>query len=260
MNVFHRALEIAKIEGTGTLLRKAWRHALLKLDQETGILSLLLAPYTSKEFKSITSWTSALDFVFSDNIVALLIRPMQIREEIAQLLRIVDELKPRVVLEIGTARGGTLFLWTRAAAEDALLVSIDLPGGLFGGGYARPKAVLYKHFALGKQRIELLRADSHNPNILEKVKQLVGSKGVDFLFIDGDHRYEGVKRDYEMYSPLVRSGGVIAFHDIVPGPEENVGGVPRFWSELKKSLPQGRYLEIVRDWSQGGYGIGVVFK
>ena len=56
---------------------------------------------------------------------------------------------------------------------------------------------------------------------------------IDFLFIDGDHTYEGVKSDFEMYSPLVRSGGLIALHDIVPGPEGCVGGVPKYWSELK---------------------------
>jgi predicted O-methyltransferase YrrM len=39
---------------------------------------------------------------------------------------------------------------------------------------------------------------------------------VDFLFIDADHSYEGVKKDFEMYSPLVRKGGIIAFHDIIP--------------------------------------------
>jgi len=45
---------------------------------------------------------------------------------------------------------------------------------------------------------------------------------LDFLFIDGDHTYEGVKRDFEMYSPLVRNGGIIAFHDIVKHPPETV--------------------------------------
>ena len=79
---------------------------------------------------------------------------------------------------------------------------------------------------------------------------------LDFLFIDGDHRYEGVRRDFEMYGPLVRRGGIIAFHAIVPGPPENVGGVPRFWREIKNRY---KYLEIVKDWNQGGYGIGVIY-
>ena len=60
----------------------------------------------------------------------------------------------------------------------------------------------------------------------------------------------------EMYGLLVRKGGIIAFHDIVPGPSENVGGVPRFWSEIKDGY---RHLEIVKDWSQGGYGIGIIY-
>lgn len=37
-----------------------------------------------------------------------------------------------------------------------------------------------------------------------------------------------------MYSPLVRKGGTIAFHDIVPGPPGAIGGVPTFWR--KKSV------------------------
>jgi hypothetical protein len=54
----------------------------------------------------------------------------------------------------------------------------------------------------------------------------------------------------------VREGGIIAFHDIVPGPPENVGGVPEFWNQIKAKY---EHLEIVRDWSQGGFGIGVLF-
>lgn len=58
-----------------------------------------------------------------------------------------------------------------------------------------------------------------------------------------------------MYSPLVKKG-IIAFHDIVPGPLEYVGGVPKFWQEIKM---QFSYKEIVKDWRQGGYGIGVLY-
>lgn len=37
---------------------------------------------------------------------------------------------------------------------------------------------------------------------------------LDFVFIDGDHSYEGVKADIEAWRPKVRSGGMIAGHDI----------------------------------------------
>jgi len=59
-----------------------------------------------------------------------------------------------------------------------------------------------------------------------------------------------------MYSPLVRNGGIVAFHDIVPGPPEKVGGVPKFWCQIKKYF---RHLEIAKDWNQGGFGIGVLY-
>lgn len=39
---------------------------------------------------------------------------------------------------------------------------------------------------------------------------------IDLLFIDGDHRYESVLRDFRLWSPLVKPGGVIAFHDYRP--------------------------------------------
>jgi predicted O-methyltransferase YrrM len=42
-----------------------------------------------------------------------------------------------------------------------------------------------------------------------------------------DHA-KGVKMDFEKYSPLVKKGGIIAFHDIIPGSYEYVGGVLSF--------------------------------
>jgi len=46
------------------------------------------------------------------------------------------------------------------------------------------------------------------------VRGILGSRKLDFLFIDGDHSYEGVRRDFEMYSPLVREGGIICMQCI----------------------------------------------
>ena len=40
---------------------------------------------------------------------------------------------------------------------------------------------------------------------------------IDLLFIDGNHDYEAVLQDYEQWSPLVKPGGTIAFHDVVLG-------------------------------------------
>jgi predicted O-methyltransferase YrrM len=183
--------------------------------------------------------------------------PFQIREEFIELLDRVHALAPQKVLEIGTALGGTLFLFTRAAPPEATIVTVDMPGGPFGGGYPRGHSPLLRSFARDSQKIHLVRGDSHSPSTLQKVTRLLGGPA-DFLFIDGDHTYDGVRADFEMYSPLVREGGLIALHDIVEGSRENVGDVPRFWKELHAGVV--RQEEIVSDYGQNGWGIGLIRK
>ncbi len=36
---------------------------------------------------------------------------------------------------------------------------------------------------------------------------------LDFCYIDGDHSYNGVKRDINAFWPKLKSGGIMAFHD-----------------------------------------------
>jgi predicted O-methyltransferase YrrM len=137
-----------------------------------------------------------------------------------------------------------------------VIVSVDLPSGRFGGGYPEWKIPFYKSFATHKKQISLIREDSHSLSTLRAVRTILEERKLDFLFIDGDHTYNGAKIDFEMYSKLVRKGGIIAFHDIVSGPQESVGGVPRFWNEIKRDF---KHVELVKDWKQGGFGIGIVY-
>jgi predicted O-methyltransferase YrrM len=205
--------------------------------------------------REVRNLDDALDLAFGFEFEGVTIAPGQERAEIEQLLRQLERKPPRTVLEIGTAQGGTLFLFAQVAAPDALLVSVDLPGGPFGGGYMEPRERLYRSFAQEGQRIELLRADSHAPETRARIGAILGRRPVDFLFIDGDHTRDGVESDFTMYSKLVADGGAIAFHDIVPGSRWFVGGVPEFWEELRSSHDVS---EFVEDWDQGAYGIGLI--
>ncbi len=40
------------------------------------------------------------------------------------------------------------------------------------------------------------------------------ARRVDFLFVDGDHTYEGVKADVDAWLPLASDGATVVFHDI----------------------------------------------
>lgn len=227
MNRIGRAWRLAR---THFGLEKFKREADARLDHPAELVSLLFA-YSGEIFK-----------------------PFQIKEELAELVKEVRKLNPAKVLEIGTAKGGTLFLWTRLAQPSATLVSIDLPGGKFGGGYTSRQGAIYRRFPGKRQNLHLLREDSHAPATLEKTIRLFEGKQVDLLFIDGDHTFEGVKKDWEMYSPMVRSGGMIVFHDVAGNYEDTQ--VKRLWDSIK---PGFEHYEHVHD-RDGYYGIGVLYK
>jgi len=220
----------------------------------------LLIPFIISKFRNsvseIRNIKDAVEFAFSFRALGVKIKPMQVEYEITKFLEIVAELRPKAVLEIGTANGGTLFLFTRVADPEAKIISIDLPGGPFGGGYPKWKIPLYKSFEQKGQKIYLLRKNSHNPKTLDEVKGILGDEKLDLLFIDADHTYEGVRKDFEMYAPLVRKGGIVAFHDICEHPSETGCEVNKFWNEIKQRY---KYVEIVEDWRQNWAGIGVIY-
>jgi len=192
-----------------------------------------------------------VDLVLSSNVI----RPVQVREELLEYAQAISDLKPKLALEIGTLHGGTLCLLSRLADPGATIVSVDLPLGHFGGGYKWFYMPIFKSFARLGQRIHLLRADSHAPATVSAVRKILGDRRLDLLFIDGDHTYDGVRKDFELYHPLVRPGGLVAFHDVAEHTDRTCE-VPRFWDEVKQRY---RHTEVIRDRNQGWAGIGLLY-
>jgi len=199
-----------------------------------------------------------------DNLLARVVGTGQLQSnqkaaEIGALLRLLNEMQPQRLCEIGAYHGGTLALFARIANPSAKLLSIDLQ-------YPWYLRRAYAALAGSGQRVKCLRADSHSPETQRKVAKWLRGSMLDFLFIDGDHSLEGVKLDYEIYGQLVRPGGIIALHDIVPDyrtrfglkTPADVGQVPTFWTALRREHPEA--MELVEDPAQDGYGIGVLRK
>lgn len=183
------------------------------------------------------------------------IRPLQNPWEIGELMKRVREKQPRVIVEIGTAKGGTLFLFCQHAADDATIISLDLPFGRNGGGYPKWKEKLYAKFAKPGQTLHLMRANSHLDETRTRIEALLKGRKIDVLMIDADHSYEGVKRDYDLYSPLLAADGFIAMHDVILNRFDPEIEVHRFWDELKATE---KTEELVHDYGQGNLGIGIV--
>ena len=181
-------------------------------------------------------------------------QPAQVCCELNSLGEIVAELQPQRALEIGTANGGTLLFLTRLASPTATLASIDLEAR--EGGCSAERQWFYEHFARRKQHLHLLRGSSHSFWMRRRLGEVFDGRPLDYVFIDGDHRYEGVKKDFETYGSMVRKGGVVAFHGIAEHPPESGCQVAQFWDEVKA---QYRHSEFIEDRKQGWGGIGVLF-
>lgn len=181
---------------------------------------------------------------------------LQRRGELRELVRMVHERQPKTVVEIGTCHGGTLRAWCECAADDALIVSIDLPDGPFGGGYHPSKQREMKAWGRQGQHLEFIRGNSHDGTVLARlVVHVLEGTPIDFLFIDGDHTYEGATDDFWTYGALVKPGGLIALHDVVPYPEDPRCQVHRFWDELRDRFDT---TTIRTDGDYAGCGIGVL--
>jgi predicted O-methyltransferase YrrM len=180
----------------------------------------------------------------------------QIWPEWKRLMEFLSKRPPKRILEIGTGLGGSTYFLTKLAGEGSLVVTVD----------AEPKAASAVSL-FGKQagqRVRALTGSSHDPLTVEKVAAVLRETPVDLLYIDGDHSYEGVKKDFELYRRFCGPDSIACFHDIIPDygvtkgiqTEANTGEVYKFWAELKASH---RHEEIVEDHDQNGFGIGVIY-
>jgi glycosyltransferase involved in cell wall biosynthesis len=179
----------------------------------------------------------------------------QTESEFNELLALYKSLpQRRRVLEIGSMMGDTLREWMKHGDLPMTLISVDK---IVPSGDSRYRAQMQAHEDWFKLAVEeaakLVVIDdfSQSPDTIAKVRSALGGGALDFLFIDGGHDYETVKADYQNYSPLVRPGGVIAFHDI-----QGIADVNRFWNEIKKTDEMAGQ-EICHP---NGWGIGVIQK
>jgi predicted O-methyltransferase YrrM len=184
-----------------------------------------------------------------------MLRPFQNKHEFKRFIERVAAIKPQTVVEIGTARGGSLFLLSCVSDPNALLVSIDLPAGQYGGGYPSWKAFIFRRFVGRAQTLHLIRGDSHKQATFDRTVNALKDSPVDLLFIDGDHSYDGAKKDFLRYRTLVRPGGLIVFHDILESKIDNDVTVAPLWQEIARNFPTE---EIVDSYDQGQFGIGIL--
>lgn len=191
------------------------------------------------------------------------------------------------ILEIGTKNGGTFYIWNKLnELTNGMNISIDMSDGGIHGGIEDEKMDKRDLWFLERfNNCHFIRGDSHEEETADEMmsslyqEEFKESRSrldphspldipeihlyakLDFLFIDGDHTYEGVKKDFEDYSPFVKPGGLVVFHDIIISEHHHSRNVyvGEFWNELKSS---GKYetIEFIGDPEQNWAGIGILVK
>lgn len=166
------------------------------------------------------------------------VHPYQNLDEFGRFWDFLAAQRPKRVLEIGSLLGGTLWYWMNMPSV-ATLFTIDLPTQYpeikEQAEEIRPKwkkwadqvGVNFRDFSVSSQ----------DPGIFAEVGAATAGLKFDFIFIDGDHTYDGVRNDFNRWGLMLRSGGVVAFHDTVKTPERCEPGVVKFVEELKWYYP-----------------------
>lgn len=163
----------------------------------------------------------------------------------------------RSYLEVGARNGISFEAMARALPPGSRLVAVDLPGGAWG---SENSAAALDRVADMLRRsgydVHLIFGDSTDPEIVEQARAL---GPYDMAFIDGDHRYDGVRSDWRHYGPIA---GLVVFDDIWSGSVDKGTGeavhceVGRLWSEIRGDH---RWIELAGDKARS-HGKGVIWR
>jgi predicted O-methyltransferase YrrM len=176
----------------------------------------------------------------------------QVYDELCAFEVFLREYRPNNILEIGTYTGGTF--WLMCQYSTGYKVSIDIVPPEY-----KEQRQQQRKFS---DNVILIDSSSQNPETVNTVIQQTRYSRFDLIFIDGDHTFDKVMEDFNIYSKLLSERGVVVFHDINPDhANKNEYGVRQVWEGLigKKIeiISKGRDPKINKGYSANTGGIGI---
>lgn len=161
-------------------------------------------------------------------------------DELACLGRYAEQ--RRVAVEFGTYMGVSASVIARALAADGKLYCVD-PWELHHGK-ENPSLTICRRVLKRSgnfSRIVFLQGYSH-----EMESRLPAD--IDFMFVDGDHSYQGLERDWAIVLRKLAPGGIICLHDTS---RPAVGDFPnhesvKFFQQHIRHHPEFEWLECCR--------------
>lgn len=153
----------------------------------------------------------------------------------------------RVIVEIGSYRGKSAAMLALGSAPDGRVTAIDPHLRSEGAGTTAYGDEDERVFHETMARVGISDRVTHVVETSAAARPGWGDTPIDLLWIDGDHSYEGVRRDLEDWAGLVKPGGLLACHDYA-----HREGVRRAWDEMIRGAdgwgPTGAVRSIV--WAE----------
>lgn len=163
-------------------------------------------------------------------------------------LYLVDLLKPKTIVELGTYAGTSYCSFCQAVNElkiDTQCYAIDTWEGDPHAGNYGPKIFkdLKKHHdPLYGDFSTLLKKDFDN------ALNDFADGSIDLLHIDGYHTFDAVSHDFHSWLPKISHSGIILFHDT--NVYQDSFGVWKFWQSIRKEYPSFEFFH--------GSGLGIL--
>lgn len=195
----------------------------------------------------------------------------QRKAEITMLWQLFHLQRPKIVLEIGVAQGGTFAGWCKLAPADALLIGIDRcvddcrprPGdpvhpmiSMFSNASTTNGGGMY-HLAQGTQRVVPINGWSYEPHVMKQLLEVLSGRKIDFLMHDASHQKDMAARDYDIYRPLMAEGSMMAFHDIQRSAHPDCNK-SEFWEWTKDNVEYSARFEFLGGTHDDSLGIGIL--
>mgnify|MGYP000851024512 CR=1 FL=1 len=114
------------------------------------------------------------------------------------------------LVEIGVWHGVTTRVLRSVMDQDAILYAVD-PFSRGRLGFSIQKIIAHTEVrSVRNGRVQWVRTTGAEAAEQHRAQNL---PPIDFIFIDGDHSYEGLQADWLQWNPLVAPGGIVALHD-----------------------------------------------
>ena len=132
------------------------------------------------------------------------------------------------IVEIGSWKGKST-IWLAQGAKDGKQAKVYAVDHFIGSSEHQGEKPVWT-FDEFKENIKLANLkDIVNPIVANSETAVKDWKlPIEFIFIDGAHEYEEVKKDFLLWSPFLIDGGIIAFHDTTPDLKAILENLPIF--------------------------------